>query len=147
MASNINRVVLTGNLTKDPEKKGNGPCRLRLAVNEREKQGEEWGERANFFDVIVWGNQGDNCLQYLSKGRPIAVEGRLRWHEWEAQDGGKRQQVEVVAHTVQFLGGGKDGGGSSGGGGGFQPSSDVPADTSDLDVDVPSGGSDDDIPF
>ena len=73
----------------------------------------EWTEKPNYFDITVWGNQGENCAQYLSKGRPVGVDGRLEWREWEAQDGSKRQAVEVIADTVQFLGGRGEGGGDS----------------------------------
>lgn len=114
MAQNINSVTLTGNLTRDPELRhtpgGTAVCSLRVAVNAREKVNGEWTDRGNFFDVIVWGNQGESCVQYLSKGRPIAVQGRLRWREWEMKDGGgKRQTVEIVADRVQFLGSRSDG--------------------------------------
>ena len=111
MAANINRVVLVGNLTRDPELRhtpsGTAVCSLRLAVNTRRKDAAtgEWGEKPNYFDVTVWGNQGENCAQYLSKGRPVGVDGRLEWREWEAQDGTKRQAVEIIADSVQFLGG------------------------------------------
>ena len=110
MAS-INRVVLVGNLTKDPELRhtpsGMAVCNLRLAVNTRRKDGAsgQWTEKPNYFDITVWGNQGENCAQYLSKGRPVAIDGRLEWREWDAQDGTKRQAVEIVADAVQFLGG------------------------------------------
>jgi single-strand DNA-binding protein len=121
---------------------------MRVAVNSRRKDGAtgEWVDKPNYFDVTVWGAQGENCANYLSKGRPVAVEGRLDWREWEAQDGSKRQAVEIIANNVQFLGSRGD---NSGGGNGFQPSSDVPADTSDFqEAKVSgSGGSDDDIPF
>jgi single-strand DNA-binding protein len=97
----------------------------------------------------VWGAQGENCANYLSKGRPVAVDGRLDWREWEAQDGSKRQAVEIIADSVQFLGSRQDNQG--GGGNGFQPSSDVPADTSDFQEAGVSGGSgessESDIPF
>jgi len=115
MAANINRVVLVGNLTRDPELRhtpsGTAVCSLRLAVNTRRKDAAtgEWGEKPNYFDVTVWGNQGENCAQYLSKGRPVGVDGRLEWREWEAQDGSKRQAVEIIADSVQFLGGRGDG--------------------------------------
>jgi len=156
-ASNVNVVVITGNLTKDPDLRhtggGTAVCELRVAVNSRRKDGQtgEWVDKPNYFDVKVWGAQGENCATYLSKGRPIAVEGRLDWREWEAKDGsGKRQKVEIIANTVQFLGS-RDGsgGGNGGGNGGFAPSSDVPADTSDY-AGAPAGGgggADDDIPF
>ena len=94
------------------------------------------------------GAQGENCSTYLSKGRPVAVEGRLDWREWEAKDGsGKRQAVSIIANSVQFLGS-RDGGGEANGGR-FQAQSDVPADTSDFDSAEPAavGASDDDIPF
>src|SRR5215216_376510 len=110
MAANINRVVLVGNLTRDPELRhtpsGMAVCSLRIAVNTRRKDGAtgQWTEKPNYFDITVWGAQGENCAQYLAKGRPVGVDGRLEWREWEAQDGSKRQAVEVIADTVQFLG-------------------------------------------
>src|SRR3954470_11956219 len=151
--ANINRVVLVGNLTRDPELRhtpsGTAVCKLRLAVNTRQKDAQgNWGDKPNYFDVTVWGNQGESCAQYLSKGRPVAVDGRLDWREWDAQDGSKRQAVEIIANSVQFLGSRSDNPGG-GGGNGFQAKSDVPADTSDFEgAGVSSGGSsDDDIPF
>jgi single-strand DNA-binding protein len=156
-ASNINVVVITGNLTKDPDLRSTGGgtsvCELRVAVNSRRKDGAtgEWVDKPNYFNVVVFGPQGDNCANYLSKGRPVAIEGRLDWREWEAKDGsGKRQAVQIVANSVQFLGS-RDGGGGggNGNGGGFTPQSDTPADPSDFDA-APAGaggGGDDDIPF
>ena len=150
MAANINRVVLVGNLTKDPELRhtpsGTAVCSLRLAVNTRRKDSAtgEWTEKPNYFDITVWGNQGESCAQYLAKGRPVAVDGRLEWREWDAQDGTKRQAVEVIADTVQFLGSRGD---SEGGGGTPQF---VPAGATagtDADMGGSSGASDDDIPF
>src|ERR1044071_8441260 len=118
--ANINRVVLVGNLTKDPELRhtpsGTAVCKLRLAVNTRQKDAStgEWGDKPNYFDVTVWGNQAESCAQFLSKGRPVGVDGRLDWREWEASDGsGKRQAVEVVAESVQFLGSRGDAGGAA----------------------------------
>ena len=156
-ASNINVVAITGNLTRDPELRstpsGTSVCKLRVAVNSRRKDGAsgEWVDKPNYFDVTVWGAQGENCANYLSKGRPVAVEGRLDWREWETQEGQKRQAVEIIANSVQFLGSRGDNPGGNGNGGGFQPSSDVPADTSDFEgagvSGGSSGGSDDDIPF
>jgi single-strand DNA-binding protein len=160
-ASNVNVVVITGNLTRDPELRhtggGTAVCDLRVAVNSRRKdQSGNWVDKANYFDVTVWGAQGENCANYLNKGRPVAVEGRLDWSEWEAKDGsGKRQAVRIVANTVQFLGSRDGGGGGNGnggggeGGGGFSPQSDVPADMSDFSG-APAGGGggqEDDIPF
>lgn len=106
-AANINVVVISGNLTRDPELRHTGGgtpvCDMRVAVNSRRKAGEEWVDKPNFFDVTVWGGLGENCAKYLGKGRPVMVEGRLDWSEWEAKDGsGKRQAVRIIANTVQF---------------------------------------------
>ena len=152
-ASNINRVLVTGNLTKDPELRstpsGTSICKLRIAVNSRRKDASgQWVDKPNYFDVTVWGAQGENCAQYLQKGRGVAVDGRLDWRGWDATDGsGKRQAVEIIADTVQFLGGAGDSGGN-GNGHRFTPESDVPADTADF-APAPAGPgvSDDDIPF
>lgn len=106
-ASNINRVVLTGNLTSEPDLKtlasGTSVCKLRVACNTRRKDGDEWVDKPNYFDVTVWGKQGERCARFLEKGRPVAVDGRLEWREWETQEGGKRQAVDIVAESVQFL--------------------------------------------
>jgi single-strand DNA-binding protein len=148
-ATNINTVVITGNLTRDPELRstpgGTAVCKLRVAVNSSRKDGQtgEWIDKPNYFDVTVWGAQGENCANYLSKGRPVAVSGRLDWREWEAQDGSKRQAVEIIANSVQFLGS-RDGGGN---GNGFQAKSDVPADTSDFEEASVGSDKGDDIPF
>lgn len=155
--SSINRVIITGNLTRDPELRslpsGTSVCELRVAVNERTKnnQSGQWEDRANYFNVTVWGAQGENCARYLSKGRGVGVDGRLRWREWET-DGQKRQAVDIIAETVQFLGGGGDAP-SGGRGDGFSSSapavtSDIPVNTSDfVPASVGSGVADDDIPF
>lgn len=160
-ASNINRVILTGNLTRDPELKalssGNSVCKMRIAVNTRRKDGAsgEWVDKPNYFDVTVWGAQGENCSNYLYKGRPVAIDGRLEWREWQDKEGNNRQSVEIVADSVQFLGGREDGGGQGGGQqsqSSYSGSSDVPVDDSDFTSPEPvaaggSGAADDDIPF
>jgi len=159
-ATNINRVVLTGNLTRDPELRstpsGTSVCSLRVACNTRRKDASgEWVDKPNYFDVTIWGRQGENAAQYLEKGRPVAIDGRLEWREWQDKEGNKRQSVDIIADSVQFLGGrdgGFEGGGGNGGGARFTPQSDVPADTSDFQA-APvgggggGGGADDDIPF
>jgi single-strand DNA-binding protein len=157
-ATNINRVILTGNLTRDPELRslpsGMSVCSLRIASNTRRKDGQsgEWVDKPNYFDVTIWGRQGENAAQYLSKGRPVAVDGRLEWREWQDQQGNNRQSVEIVADNIQFLGGRDEGQG--GGGDRFTPRSDVPADTSDFGPQPagvangsPAPAADDDIPF
>ena len=127
-ATNINRVVLTGNLTRDPELRSTAERHVGLqpavAVNTRRKDQStgEWVDKPNYFDVTVWGAQGENCAQYLSKGRPVAVDGRLEWREWQDKDGNKRQSVDIIADSVQFLGS-REGGEN---GGRFTPQSDVP---------------------
>src|SRR5437763_15013976 len=150
-AHNSIRVVLTGNLTADPELRslpsGTSVCKLRVACNTRRKDGSgEWVDKPNYFDVTVWGAQGENSARYLSKGRPVAIDGRLEWREWQDQNGNKRQAVDIIADSVQFLGSRDDGGGN---GSRFTPQSDVPADTADFDKPAPvsRGAQDDDIPF
>ncbi len=144
--ANINRVILVGNLTRDPELRhtpsGTAVCKLRVAVNTRQKDGTgQWVDKPNYFDVTVWGNQGESCAQYLAKGRPIGIDGRLDWREWDAQDGTKRQAVEIIAENVQFLGSRADGEGRTQ----FVPEGAGAATAADADF----GGSasDDDIPF
>lgn len=105
---NVNRWVGTGNLTRDPELRetpnGASVCSLRIAVNARRKSGEDgWQDFPSFFDVVVWGAQGENVHKFLSKGRPVAIDGRLESREWE-KDGQKRSAVQIVADSVQFLG-------------------------------------------
>lgn len=108
--TNINRVVLTGNLTQDPELRSTQDatvvCRLRIASNSRRKDATsgEWTDKPNYFDVTIFGAQGENAARYLAKGRGVAIDGRLDWREWQTPDGSKRQAVQVIADTVQFLG-------------------------------------------
>ena len=153
---NINRVIITGNLTRDPETRslpsGTSVTTLRVACNGRRQNREtqQWEDVPNYFDVTVWGAQGENCARYLAKGRGVAVDGRLQWREWQDQSGNKRQSVDIVAESVQFLGGRDDAG--AGNGNGFSSSaraaeSDVPIDTGDFERTPVSAGSDDDIPF
>ena len=111
MAS-LNKVFLIGNLTKQPELRytpsGTAVADLRLAVNRNyTTQGGEKREEVCFLTVVVWGKQAESCGEYLDKGSPILVEGRLQTREWEAKDGGKRTVIEVVAERVQFMGRGR----------------------------------------
>lgn len=105
---NVNVCVLTGNLTRDPEMaelpSGAQVCRLRLAVATRERVDGDWVDRPNYFDVSVFGAQGESASRYLSKGRAVAIQGQLRWREWQTDDGERRQAVSVTASQVQFLG-------------------------------------------
>jgi single-strand DNA-binding protein len=122
--ANYNRVILAGNLTKDPELRfvevdGRGVpvCSFGLAVNRVRSRNEE----VDFFDISAWRELGETIANYKKKGDPILLEGRLQYRTWEAKDGSKRSKVDVVADTVQFLGGkpnGNSGSGSSSRGGG-----------------------------
>jgi single-strand DNA-binding protein len=148
-ATNINRVIMTGNLTADPELRalpsGTSVCKLRIACNTRRKNNStgEWDDKPNYFDVVVWGVQGENAARFLSKGRPVAIDGRLEWREWETEDGTKRQATGIVADNVQFLGPRENGPSSA-------QSADVNgggADERDFQPAPVGGAGDDDIPF
>ena len=159
-ATNINRVIITGNLTRDPElrslQSGMSVCSLRVACNTRRKDNQtgEWVDKPNYLSVTVWGRQGENAAQYLSKGRPVAIDGRLEWREFQDKDGNKRQAIDIIADSVQFLGGRDENAGGGQSAGGFTPRSDIPVDTSDYAA-APAGGNgggapaqaEDDIPF
>jgi single-strand DNA-binding protein len=115
----INHVVLIGRLTRDAELKsiasGQSVCKFSIAVNRRRKNGDQWEDEANFFDIVVWGRQGETLHQYLVKGKMIAVDGELRQDRWQ-QDGQNRSKIEIVANNLQLLGGnpGSGGGNNSG---------------------------------
>ncbi len=151
---NINRVVLTGNLTRDPELRSTGGglavCKLGIAVNTRRKGSDgNWEEKPNFFRVTVFGRQAESCAQYLKKGRPVAIDGRLEWSSWETE-GQKRESVDIIADSVQFLGGRDDAPGNGNGySSGIKPAeSDVPIDNGDFEaVPAASTAADEDIPF
>jgi single-strand DNA-binding protein len=143
---NVNVVVITGNLTKDPELRYTGEggtplTEIRVAVNGRRKNPTtgEWGDKPNFFNVTVFGGRAEAIVHHLSKGSGIAIEGRLDWQEWDASDGsGKRKAVKIIAENTQFLGG--------------KSKDDTPSATDSQDEDrqpaaVGAGGGDDDIPF
>jgi single-strand DNA-binding protein len=124
MAS-YNKVLLMGNLTRDPELRftagGSAVANFGLAVNRKFKQGDEWKEDVCFVDITVWGKLAENCTEYLSKGRSVFVDGRLNFSSWEAKDGQKRNKLDVVANSVDFLsksGGGGDSASFSSGGSG-----------------------------
>ncbi len=117
--SNINRVVLVGRLTSDPDLRalpsGTSVCSLRIACNATRKTSEgDYTEKPNFFSVSVYGAAGESVHRYMSRGRRVAIDGRLEWREWETAEGSKRQTVEVVAESVQFLDGRGEQGASNG---------------------------------
>jgi single-strand DNA-binding protein len=125
--ADLNHVVLIGRLTRDAELKytanGQAVCKFSIAVNRRKKTGEQWVDEANFFDIVLWGRQGESLNQYLMKGKMVGIEGELRQDRWE-QDGQNRSKVEIVANNLQLLGGNPPGAGgqapSFGQGGGYQ---------------------------
>jgi single-strand DNA-binding protein len=133
----FNRVIVAGNLVRDPETRflpsGTAVTSFSLAVNRRykSKTTNEVKEEVSFFDIVVFGKTGENCAEYLSKGRPVLVEGRLRQRSWET-DGQKRSKVEILADIVQFLGSSPRGQASEGAATQASPVAEVP---------------DDDIPF
>src|SRR5436190_11591114 len=117
MARSFNQVVLMGNLTRDPELRttptGQSVCSFSLALNRSYKSASgDWTEATDFIDIVAWGTLGERVAQYLTKGRPALVNGRMQSRSWE-QDGQKRSKVEVVAQDVTFLGGAPGGSGGS----------------------------------
>src|SRR5438067_6996640 len=112
MAASVNKVILIGNLGAKPELKylpsGQAVCELRVATNEVfTDKNQQKQERTEWHRIVVWGKTGENCAQYLDKGRSVYVEGRLQTRSWDdKKTGEKRYATEIVAQTVQFLGGG-----------------------------------------
>ncbi len=130
MARSFNQVILMGNLTRDPELRqtpnGQNVCSFSLALNRSFKGGDgEWKEATDYVDIVAWGPLGERVAQYLTKGRPCLVNGRLQSSSWE-KDGQKRSKVEVVAQDVTFLGGAGGQSGSSGGDGGGDETDQTP---------------------
>lgn len=131
MARSFNQVVLMGNLTRDPELRqtpgGQNVCSFSLALNRSYKGSDgNWQEATDYVDVVAWGPLGERVAQYLTKGRPCLINGRLQSRSWE-QDGQKRSKLEVVAQDVTFLGGAGDNAGGSQGGGSSAGASSAPA--------------------
>jgi single-strand DNA-binding protein len=122
--ADINHVVLVGRLTRDAELKsiasGQAVCKFSIAVNRRRKNGDQWEDEPNFFDIVVWGRQGESLHQYLLKGKMVGIDGELRQDRWQ-QDGQNRSKVEIVANYLQLLGGNPGSGGGSPGGNSGNP--------------------------
>lgn len=149
--ADINVVVLVGRLVRDAELKytssGYPVCKFSIAINRRRKQGDQWVDEANFFDINLWGKRGESLSQYLTKGSQVGIQGELRQNKWE-QDGQPRSKIEITANDIQLLGGGRGGGGGGSGpnqsaqsGGGGQRPSYGPQDFNSQD------NFEDDIPF
>jgi single-strand DNA-binding protein len=152
--ADLNHVVLIGRLTRDAELKytanGMAVCKFSIAVNRRRKNGDQCVDEANFFDIVLWGKQGESLNQYLVKGKLVGVDGELRQDRWE-QDGQNRSKVEIVANNIQLLGGNPGSGGYGQGSGGYQDRRGEAPDQAPRERtgDSPAGndGFADDIPF
>ena len=152
MAS-YNRVVLMGNLTRDPELRyipsGTAVSEIGLAVNDRVKRGDQWVDEATFVDITLWGRTAEIANEYLSKGSSVLIEGRLKFDQWENKEGEKRSKLRVVGEKMQMVGP-KGGGGAGGGGGQSRPARQQSDDSSyqpSYDSGPDSGPPSDDIPF
>jgi single-strand DNA-binding protein len=144
--ADLNHVVLIGRLTRDAELKttanGTAVSKFSIAVNRRRKNGDQWEDEANFFDIVVWGRQGESLHPYLIKGKMVGIDGELRQDRWQ-QDGQNRSKVEIVANYLQLLGGGSQGGASGGG----APPAERPQGGSSYAAHPSDDGFADDIPF
>ena len=145
----FNKVILVGNLGRDPELRytpqGTPVCSFSMATNERRKDKTgEMQDQTTWFRITLWGRQAETASQYLTKGRPVYIEGRLRVEEWTDRDGKLRHTLEVHGTDMQFIGGGRDSGGVEGSGaaGGYPGGG-----AGDQGGPLPDGGTDDDIPF
>ena len=157
MAS-YNRVILMGNLTRDPEMRyvpsGTAVTNFGLAMNERytDRQTGEQRENTCFVDIEAWGRQAEIANEYLSKGRPVFIEGALKFDSWEAEDGSKRNRLSVRAFRIQFIGGRPDGDEMGGGYANAQPAAAPTQSAPYQEAPAPQASSapsstDDDIPF
>jgi single-strand DNA-binding protein len=150
MARGVNKVILIGNLGRDPEvrytQSGTAVSNFSLATTERQKKEGEWVDHTEWHNIVVFGKVAENCSNYLSKGSSVYIEGRIQTRKWTDKEGGERQTTEIVAQNVQFLSGSSKGGGAGAGGrprdagarsaepaddfpdagGGFDPNDDVP---------------------
>jgi single-strand DNA-binding protein len=158
--ADLNSVALIGRLTRDAELKytagGQAVCKFSIAVNRRRKNGDQWEDEANYFDIVLWGRQGESLNQYLVKGKQIGVDGELRQDRWQ-QDGQNRSKVEIVANNIQLLGGGQGPSGAvsgqtgayAGNSGGYQERREGFPERNPRDGNPPAGddGFADDIPF
>jgi single-strand DNA-binding protein len=152
--ANYTRVILMGNLTRDPQlsytPNNTAVVEFGMAVNRRWR-GQDGSDREEtcFVDCSLFGRPAETFNQYMSKGRPVLIEGRLKLDQWETPEGQKRSKLRVVAERFQFVGGGGGGGGGGyggqGGRGQASPSSEQPAPP--RDAEAPPPPSDDDIPF
>ena len=138
----INRVFVTGNLTRDPELRQAGTStvlQLGIAVNDRKKnpQTEQWEDVPNFFDVLVWGARGESLARFLHKGIKVAVSGRLHWNQWQTAEGEKRSKVEIVADDIEFMSARNDQGAPASGEVSYEPPASQAPSVEVLTEDIP----------
>lgn len=138
----FNQVTVVGNLTRDPEVRqldsGTSVAEIGIAVNSRQKRGEEWVDEVDYFDVTVWGRQAENVGEYLHKGSKVLISGRLKQDRWENEASEKRSKVKIIAREVQFLDSKSDSGGEAA----AKPKTEAVAAGA-----ASGGGQDGDIPF
>lgn len=149
--ANFNKVILLGNLTRDPElrvtPKGTSVCQFGMAVNRVYRSGDDTQEETTFVDLEAWGKQAEIISKYVSKGNPLFIEGRLKFDSWESKEGEKRSKLKVIVENMQLMGSRGDNGGQQGGGNhapaarstpSQAPSNSAPASSSgDIEEDVP----------
>ncbi|MDH5656133.1 MAG: single-stranded DNA-binding protein [Spirochaetia bacterium] len=150
MANDLNQVMLIGRLTRDPELKqvgsGTSLCRFSIANNRNYTQNGERKEEVSFFNCVAWGKQAEIITRYCSKGKQVAIEGRLKQNTWEDKDGKKQSTVDVVVNQLQMLGPSSEGGGSGGGSFGGSESSSY-QDPGPSREQYPDMMEEDDVPF
>jgi single-strand DNA-binding protein len=134
--TSFNKVILLGNLTRDPEVRytpnGIAVASFAIAVNRKYKQGDETKEEVSYIDIVVFGKQAESCGQYINKGDSVLIDGRLQQRRWETEDGQKRNKIEVVAQSVNFMPKRSSGGGQSQGHGHAEPAPEAPVDEGDI---------------
>ncbi len=144
MASDLNKVIIIGRFTRDPELRytqgGTSICSFSIANNRNYVSGGEKKEQVSFFNCVAWAKTGEVIAEYCKKGQRIGIEGRLQQRSWDDQEGNKRQTVEIVVDNFQFLSGPRESGGDS--------SPDVPmSSTGDSSPGTDNPFSDEEIPF
>ena len=132
--TSFNKVILLGNLTRDPEVRytpnGIAVASFAIAVNRKYKQGDETKEEVSYIDIVVFGKQAESCGQYINKGDSVLIDGRLQQRRWETEEGQKRNKIEVVAQSVNFMPKRSSGGGQSHGH--AEPTQEAPVDEGDI---------------
>lgn len=151
--ANFNKVILLGNLTRDPElrvtPKGTSVCQFGMAVNRVYRTGDsgETQEETTFVDLEAWGRQAEVISKYVSKGNPLFVEGRLKFDSWESKEGEKRSKLKVIVENMQLMGGRSGEGGGQNAGGDYSPAQRSSSSSSSSSTPAPSDDIEEDVPF